>query len=680
MSINYKILLLFLFAYVFFFNSQAFARQDYGVVTIDLRPEAGEIPTHLCVVSESPGPRTRHLLYNFLEMDEISSPEQKQSPSAIMLKKSSLRIKAELWGGTQQNLKSCSSSAESDCLPRVTLNSSLDAIKKLHVACTSDALLAEDIAHHEPKLIVILIEHLEGSPPAIESVKLAGGIATVGIQANLRNIVVAVRSLGGHYKPQKQSQRASLGEGESQIVHLPLSPICRWLQVEVPHLSLGEKDDTKLKVWAYHEAINAEQCVRKSHGNGSLQAKIARIDPGQQAALDIEIIRGHSSTSEFFSQRWQGPWPQSTILLVPQQIHFVWQPPLCVHRQGDCPSARLDSGIACAWTWREGECHYQCPEEVDLQNMLSLELPQTVHFTLEASQQRWSDTITQTGQRLKSYLTDDEIYIGIDVHDWQRDAVGAKIDDIEILDPNGNRRRFSVAGAKQVKIPLLSPTCEPLRYKIIGERKYVEGSAPIEHGELKIDSPEKTARIMTFHFLLIQGGLWGLMSDAPKELITPAYFTVLLQLVANFRPRSPQWSRLSGELRIGGTLGQWGYFGNEHLLENPRRVDRKVAWGRFLAEPAIVVDIKHPVALAAGVGIGWSWAIRSADASQTGRVPFLVSPSLEARFSLRRWLSLVMQTRVMLGEHTNVVIPNTGDTTPVKTYSIAGLYGLLFSF
>ena len=43
------------------------ASEGYGVVTLDLRPDDTEVPTHLCVVSEAKGARTRDALRDVLE-------------------------------------------------------------------------------------------------------------------------------------------------------------------------------------------------------------------------------------------------------------------------------------------------------------------------------------------------------------------------------------------------------------------------------------------------------------------------------------------------------------------------------------------------------------------------------------------------------------------------------------
>ena len=44
----------------------------YGSVTLDLRPETGDVPTHLCVVSEANSPRTRRTLWEILAKQPIS--------------------------------------------------------------------------------------------------------------------------------------------------------------------------------------------------------------------------------------------------------------------------------------------------------------------------------------------------------------------------------------------------------------------------------------------------------------------------------------------------------------------------------------------------------------------------------------------------------------------------------
>ena len=52
------------------------ASEGYGVVTLDLRPEGTDVPTHLCVVSEVKGARTRKTLRDVLEAHRAASPSR----------------------------------------------------------------------------------------------------------------------------------------------------------------------------------------------------------------------------------------------------------------------------------------------------------------------------------------------------------------------------------------------------------------------------------------------------------------------------------------------------------------------------------------------------------------------------------------------------------------------------
>ncbi|MCA9638984.1 MAG: hypothetical protein KC420_23310, partial [Myxococcales bacterium] len=82
---------------------------------------------------------------------------------------------------------------------------------------------------------------------------------------------------------------------------------------------------------------------------------------------------------------------------------------------------------------------------------------------------------------------------------------------------------------------------------------------------------------------------------------------------------------------------------------------------------------------------GGSWPLRSEDVPDVGRFSPILAPSLDARFAVRRWLSLVLQARMVFGERTLATLESPADQmmaerAALQTYSLAGLYGLLVSF
>ena len=650
----------------------AAAEERYGVVTVDLRPESGEVPTHICVISEAPGPRTRARLSEYLvEGSEGTSAEGRL-----------WRIRASAWGGEGEP---AALACGDECRPQVLVPSRSARASELHVACAADALIAEDAAQREPRLLVMMLEHLEGSPPAIESVALTGGVVTIGVQANLRRIIVTARALGGHYAAQRRSVRAESTSAESKVIVLPLAPRCQWNEAVIPGGTLRERDRARLDLRIGGEAADAGRCLGELRGDGRLRVLLPRVEPGRSGALDLTIAADPASGGEpgHFGARWDGPWPPASLPLHAHMLTFTWRPPECVYPEGACPRAELEAGVACAGE-RVGEiCRYRCPGAADRGDPIALTPPLTVRFEKEDPRQRWSEILSRPGQTLSSYAPGDPIYVHADLRGWARDTPGSRITHVEVLGADGSVRRFPVAGADRLRIPLPAATCEPLRTRAIGDRVYQETFAEVRGGEALLPPPERQARIMTFNLLLAQGGMLSLIAGAPESIAPPSYFVLLGQVAARFRPRRPRLARLAGELRLGGTLGQWGYYGVATISDDPRRADDKPLWIRFLFEPAIVVDLIHPVSISAGVAIGGSWPARSGAVALVGRYGPIVAPSLDVRLAIRPWLALVLQGRAIFGERTFVVAPVDAVSAArreLPTRSIAGLYGLLVSF
>lgn len=650
------------------------AAERYGVVTVDLRPEQGaEVPTHLCVISSAQGPRARSELRSLLE----------PLPSGLW------RVHPATWGATDgPALRDVCEGPGGACVPTVSLPTKAQAsgVDGLYAACTADALVPEDTAASEPRVAFVMLEHLEGSPPEVESLKLAGGVATVGVRADLRLVEVTARSLGGHYQPQRRSQRASGVGSDNRLIVLPLQPRCRWIEASLPHTPLRARDRARLQVRVGGEAVPVDRCVGPLHGTRTLRVVLPRVAPGSTGALELELTGAGAAQEQGgrFAARWDGPWPDRALELHATRIAFVWRPPPCVVPDAMCPKAQLDNGIECDAARVGDECRYMCPgtdAESGGAGATAIEPPLTVDFQKDDPRQRWSEVLTRVGQPLTSYAPGEPVYVHADIGAWEKDVPGARVDEVEILGADGSTRKFTARGESRLQIPLARPSCESLRYRVVGDRPYREGVAAVSSGEVHLAPPEQRARVMTFNILLVQGGSWAIAPARPEAMRVPVYFVGQLQIAANFRPRSPRFARLAGEVRLGGTLGQWGYFGLETINDDPRRVDEKLAWARFLVEPALVVDIVHPVMMSAGVAVGSSWPLASDGVAKTNRFALVVAPSLDIRFKIRKWLAFVAQGRVFFGETTVANLAELdGSRRELTTYSLTGVYGLLFSF
>lgn len=699
---------LWLVAVVVCLPSVVHAAKPYGVVTVDLRPEVGEVPTHLCVVSQGKGPRTRERLSDIVlaSVDEGTPADADGGELGASGEADDLGDLGHLimdpaaWGG-DADTRACE--ADGACLPRVELPSADIQARDLWVACTTDSLVS-DRSPRDPRVLVMMLEHLEGSPPLLESVKLTGGVVTVGVQADLSRIVVTARSLGGHYDAHGRAFRAEESSDSSELVVLPIAPRCHGVEVELPGVRLRESDRDRLVLRANESSLDPETCVGPLRGSTRMRVEVPRAEGFGRLEVELPPTEDERPTTTRFAANWDTAWPEGHLRLQPHRIAFVWSPPACLWPTGTCPEATIEGGITCSSTaLDDGSCQYLCPGDSpdspdSSDEWVELAPPLAVTFGKDDPDQRWTEFLQRPGQTLSSYVGGDQIYLTADISDWRTDIPGNRISHVELLDHDGGVRRYAVSdvslgasglagpAASRDELRILAPgaSCDPLRYRLVGDRRYQEGSAAVEDGQVRFGNVHKSARLLTFNIVLAQGGGPAIAyQDPPPDVTNPVYFTVLGHLAANFRPRNPKWSRVAYEVRIGGTVGQWGYFGPGSIGDSPRRVSNKVAWGRILFEPAIVVDVVPPLSFGFGVGLGGSWPINNRDVVNTDRFAFIVSPSLDARFAIRRWVSLILQGRVIFGEETRVATDIIADLVRFEQFpnvSMIGLYGLEFSF
>ncbi|PRP96739.1 hypothetical protein [Enhygromyxa salina] len=651
------------------------AAKPYGVVTVDLRPEIGEVPTHLCVVSQGQGPRTRQRL------SELFLPHA----GTELAQRDELILDPATWGSGSDE-RPCE--AGGACLPRVELPIANVLADDLWVACTSDSLVA-DRSTRDPRVLVMMLEHLEGSPPLLESLKLTGGVATIGVQADLSRIVVTARSLGGHYDAHTRAFRAEEASDHSELVALPLAPRCHGVEIELPGVRLRESDRDRLELRAHGVDLDVHTCVGPLQGSARMHVELPRAEGFGRLEVELPPTAGETPTATRFAASWGTAWPEGELRLDPHQLAFIWAPPACVWAIGTCPAATLEGGLSCEATpLADGTCQYLCPAGGDAsegdEEWVDVSPPVAVTFQKTDPDQRWNELLQRPGQVLSSYVDSEHIYLGAALDGWSRSVPGSRISHVELLENDGSSRKYAVADVDELRILAAGASCDPLRYRLVGDRRYQEGAAEIRDGQVEFGQVHKTARLLTFNVTIAQGGGIALMSAAaPDDLGRQVYFTAIGQLAANFRPRDPRYARVAYELRLGGTLGQWGYYGPGSLGEPKRQLAAKLAWARLLFEPAVIVDVVPPLSLSLGVGIGGSWPINNGDVINTGRFNWIISPSLDARVALRRWVSLVVQGRVMLREQTSVAVDIAG-SEPVfaqfSNVSLIGLYGAQFSF
>ncbi|MCH9685857.1 MAG: hypothetical protein K0V04_30770 [Deltaproteobacteria bacterium] len=675
--------------------------ERYGVVTLDLRPEAGDVPTHLCVVSETSSLRTRKTLDALLRDQPM--PANLDAPG-----RSTWLVEPQLWGGNAASSKRqrCSDDPVGDCRPRVELPEGLGRASELHVACTADSLAATE-AELDPRPLFILLEHLEGSPPAIDSVRLTGGVATIGVRADLEQVVVTARSLGGYYLAHPRSERGSeesggeVGEPVRKLVSLVLTPRCHVVEVTLPHMRLEDSDRERIALRVHGVAMDVDRCVGTLTGTGALEVRVPPAPLGV-GTIDIDLAAtDDGKAAARFGARWEGRWPHAPFALQFNQVSFSWRRPECIFPENACPTVILETGTTCAATVTKRGCDYRCPGRVE-ESSLDLELPLEVTFEKSRPTQRWTDTLAINGQILASYVPADQMYLQAEVNEWRTEIPGSRVTDVELFGEDGEVHRYGVTHVPNLQLKVPGASCEPIRFRPRGDRAYEEALATIRNGDIEFGPPERTARRTAFKLYFALGGGPAWSDTFGPDDVPPVYFTGLAQLALQFRSRNPNWARVGWDLRVGGTLGRWGSRLVEEDTIQPTDVEgtettttdeqlRAFGWARVLFEPGVVVATTSRIEVGGGVGVGFSFPVREREDLTGDRISFIWSPSLDARYRIRRWASLMLQFRGVLGERAFTVTGLSQDTTDsgvepmvnqqgAKARSLLVLFGTAFNF
>jgi hypothetical protein len=654
------------------------ADSRYGVVSLDLRAEPGDAPTHLCVVSEAQSARARRLLVDTLLPQTEAVDEGRRNRTWF--------VKSEVWSGDRKSAqrlqcakqpKGSTADPLGDCRPRIEVPPGLAGDGDLYVACTPDSL-TQGTLETGPRPLYILLEHLEGSPPAIESVRLAGGIATIGVQANLDQVLVTARSLGGHYLPHQVSVRGTADSGRDnqddgpprRNIKLDLAPRCDFVEVRLPRTRLVPADRDRLSVRVHGMEFDVSRCVGPLTSSEVLQIRIPQAPLGV-GTIDVDLAATEEGKAAArFGASWEGAWPRKPFPLQFNQVSFSWTRPACIYPEGRCPVAVLESGTQCDGTPTEGGCDYRCPGDVT-EDAIDLSFPLKVTFRKSDPVQEWEDKLVQNGQTLTSYVPNDETYLNANVNGWRTNEPANRIKEVEVFGEDGGVHRYSVSHVPTLQMKVPGASCEPIAFHVRGDRAHEDAVASVDDGQIEFGDPRRTARRIAVNLTMAVGGgpAWSdKLPGTDGNDVPPVYFSGLAMLALQYRPRPPGWARVGYEVRIGGTLGRWGFIENEATASSSAETtnqEQRLGWGRVLFEPGLVFAAHERVGVGAGLGLGFSFPFRRSETVVRDSLNFIWSPSVDGRFYIRKWVALMVQFRGVFGEKAFAVTrtPILEDTT-----------------
>ena len=309
-----------------------------------------------------------------------------------------------------------------------------------------------------------------GAPTLTESVaRLLLGQSPTGTRS-----LVDVRLLGGDYWPDAPPSFPITDN--AQLVRMTLRPHCFRRDVTLPAFtgcgeplkSAGESAAQSLApVWS-----------GASPTSSSGDTYTLRIqNPVQGAYITANVCQGQHA----FKAAWVGDKLPTEIHLDTVRFTFRWRTN-CL--SGDvCPNVGGDVVCATPGAPHGGVCQYTCSQVT--------RFPATVRFSFdpppgaEASLEKsWTDTLTEPGQELESYIPADDRRVQIT---WQwnsgsRDDCSKRaadtLDYVQLRSPGGQLHNVSTT-ATQIRTPELD--CgDSLSYRYVGNRLFQEVSAPVE--------------------------------------------------------------------------------------------------------------------------------------------------------------------------------------------------------
>ena len=381
-------------------------------------------------------------------------------------------------------------------------------------------------------------------------------------------------------------------------------------------------------------------------------------NPLQGAGITANVCQGQHS----FKAVWTGDKLPAEIHLDPVRFAFRWRTNclsgnVCPNVGGDvvCATPRAPDG---------GVCQYTCSQVT--------RFPATVRFSFdpppgaEASLQKsWTDTLTEPGQELESYIPADDRRVQITWH-WSAGSrvdrskrAADTIDYVQLRTPGGQLHDVNPT-ATQIRTPELD--CgDSLSYRYVGNRLFQEVPAPVETdnygvGKIVLDDPSgsRTDKVGIAMALGAGGrvtgggggGQWGPYGEA--------------QIILVFR-QLRDWLPSNGlgvdfDLRGGAIFLGQPYCSNvvTTSVASATCSARSGTWERvpfWLVPFTFGPNFLFRSNVTAGVGVGATFETfhLSADAPKVAR-PVLFTGVAHLGYRLTRAITAEAQVRILTGE------------------------------
>lgn len=437
------------------------------------------------------------------------------------------------------------------CRSRIILNDTSGTIR-----CVPN----DDPVKHEGRVLILKLNIIGGSTK-VAKIRLFGRAVFISVldrspkQKRPRTVSqksVTASVLGGHYVDGHSA--SSIGNR----IRLPISPLCHEREIRLPttrtlgrahNLRVRLQHDDGSEVICPSRALDRSLRIAVPPGREGLSKTVSMIvlrpGPGKGGApgsrfhgmvpLEGEERPGDREVARF-ETRWTGVLPPKNLTTRATLVTFAWERNCAYHvpdQGARCPAARLsDPGIDCMPILIRGggrpSCRYRCRD-----GETSFIMPTTVRFTVGTQETRWTETLHYVGQTLTGYADRRDRQYLVDFRLWgQRGAgedrptsdprwqknfrrlvnrTGDRIRLVEVTNSSGQTYRFKPTHSQLVTIPDI--TCGALlRYRILGDGEYREGTVKLDEGRLVIPHPSETRKIFSMSASIGPGIMWHITS------------------------------------------------------------------------------------------------------------------------------------------------------------------------
>jgi hypothetical protein len=485
------------------------AAQEFKLV---LTPEGAEAPpARVCLVS-----RSRSMAQEREAGREAETEAERGAGDGIRALSDAMRCEAGRCEAPRDTrparCRLCPAVAHRDCRAEVDIGGWQP--EDYSLVCADD-----DTAPPEGGTVYISVESVEAeNPPLIVGFEVSGG----RVRWSSSDVISrpSYRVMGGDFESSRLSYPR--GADAEPWAEVPVRRRCRCIDARTPDIA-----------GIARVAVDGEAVCRGEPGDGLLPVEVPAAGRDEVRSLVVETAAVTGAT------RWAGRWPASPIQLAPRRFAFSWVMPCEWPRVELCPSVAM-RGVECAAPAPVGDrCDYACRVLADGSGGPPVEM--ALHLDEPGLELR--GILGAAGQTVVGAVPVEQRVVWVDVSRWKRDAVGDRIQAIEVLMLDGTSRTLELHERidDRLTVPLPGARCGiSLRTRIVGERDFAPGYGLIERGaRLALPPPDELVVPWDLHVSL-GGGIGSAIYPVGEDSAEAGFSGVVMGTVG-VRLRPSTW-------------------------------------------------------------------------------------------------------------------------------------------